>query len=341
MWGRGIRRGLMRGGDKARVQQAKMNGGKQQRVRERTDGAAEGEVMGEAQKCTQGGDKGCVAPKSVGDRSAMELNRECRVEGVFRPPGESDATGGWEGHRKPKSRFPQGEGGGKRKRRDEKSPFSYRGNWVFRSLAFNVSKAPHSPHAVFSVDYHREQHPISGSVEKIRSGVPLWVCWDDPHGGAGLVEGIYHGALAIVTRVLTITGATTRMPQDLLGIALIPMTEHIKPHPVPTTLDPQRYHPANKPTTLAHDRYSQGGMALVWGFLMGPPKGTEPPLQMTEEAGKGCRSRLWYWWATPSLMPRRLTTQPTTPKGNALDPRAPYRPDHTVQTRMVKSSPGI
>jgi hypothetical protein len=39
MWGRGIRRGLMRGGDKDSVGQAKMNGGgKQQCVTGRTDG---------------------------------------------------------------------------------------------------------------------------------------------------------------------------------------------------------------------------------------------------------------------------------------------------------------
>jgi hypothetical protein len=40
----------------------------------------------------QGGDKGCVAPKSVGDRLAVELDWECRVEGVFRPPGESGSA---------------------------------------------------------------------------------------------------------------------------------------------------------------------------------------------------------------------------------------------------------
>jgi hypothetical protein len=37
----------------------------------------------------QGGDKGCVAPKSVGNWPAVEPDQECRVEGVFRPPGES------------------------------------------------------------------------------------------------------------------------------------------------------------------------------------------------------------------------------------------------------------
>jgi hypothetical protein len=66
--------------------------------------------MGEAQMCTrgavikcrltaaplpgalcmlQGGDKGCVAPKSVGDRLAVEPSRECRVEGSMSPLRES------------------------------------------------------------------------------------------------------------------------------------------------------------------------------------------------------------------------------------------------------------
>jgi hypothetical protein len=40
----------------------------------------------------QGGDKGCIALKRVGNRPAVELDRECRVEGVFKPPGESDAA---------------------------------------------------------------------------------------------------------------------------------------------------------------------------------------------------------------------------------------------------------
>jgi hypothetical protein len=37
----------------------------------------------------QGGDKGCVAPKSVGDRPAVEPSRECRVEGRMSPLRES------------------------------------------------------------------------------------------------------------------------------------------------------------------------------------------------------------------------------------------------------------
>ncbi|KAN0131839.1 hypothetical protein V8E53_010367 [Lactarius tabidus] len=123
MWGRGIRGGLMRGGDKESVGQAKDEqgrqwlwgktmvvgnfpgkdcGGKKCGLLER-QAAGGWVVMGEAQMCTRGaeingrltaaplflGPRACCKPQRVWVTAGCGAEPGSRVEGVFRPPGES------------------------------------------------------------------------------------------------------------------------------------------------------------------------------------------------------------------------------------------------------------